>query len=286
MEAGDFSVFNYSIKVSKLNEPIYLIPFGDLHYGSPLFHKEKWAEFIEWAKDKPRCLFLGMGDYFDMSSTSERKLLLSPDLHESTLETLEEWYEKQVQALYGDIRFMDGNLIGLIEGNHYSVYNSGITTTQHLAQLTKSTYLGTSAFVRLSFTPYPKTTASTCIDIFAHHGTGAARKHGTSLLAVERMAEVAEADIYLAGHDHKKTASLASRLQLSPTGNKPKLSQRKILLGRTGSFLKGYVPNKRSYIARKMLPPTDLGVLKIELTPKRYREDGRDTLYVDIHASI
>jgi hypothetical protein len=104
------------------------------------------------------------------------------------------------------------------------------------------------------------------------------------------MENIAEADIFLSGHDHKKWVAMKTRLALSSSGVDVGLNQRKILFCRTGSFLKGYEPDEPSYVAAGGLTPTDLGVVKIELTPKRKtkKEPGvrHDTFYVDIHASI
>jgi hypothetical protein len=58
------------------------------------------------------------------------------------------------------------------------------------------------------------------------------------------------------------------------------------LIIRTGGFLKGYEPNASSYIADGAMNPTDLGVVKIEMTPRRDTADGNDEYYIDLHASI
>ena len=69
---GIFTIHEFEIPISSFNEPIYLIPFGDVHRSAPLCHTEKWLEFLDWAKNKKRCYFLGMGDYDDLASASER----------------------------------------------------------------------------------------------------------------------------------------------------------------------------------------------------------------------
>jgi hypothetical protein len=84
---------------------------------------------------------------------------------------------------------------------------------------------------------------------------------------------------------------MQTRLRLKSSGHDLRLSHQKVLVARTGSFLKGYVPDKASYVADGAMNPTDLGVVKIELTPRRIREwEGEkqtlDIIEVDIHASI
>ena len=279
-----FTVHNYHIEVDKLNEPIYLIPFGDVHRFAPLCDVEKWHEFLAWAKIKPNSYFLGMGDYDDLASTSERKALMQACLHESTQMTIDELFISRTNKLCEELSFMKGKLIGMIEGNHYGMLQSGISTTQMMCEKLKTKYLGVSSFIRLSFIHNKNRRAS--IDVWAHHGRGASRLFGGSLNSVEQMSSISNAQVLLMGHDHKKSVALKTSLYLTNGGKEVKLKQRKILLGRTGSFLRGYVDNAPSYIAELALPPTDLGVLKIELTPKRSCKNGDDTFYIDIHCSI
>lgn len=281
---GIFTTHRYEIKNLKLNEPIYLIPFGDVHRSAPLCHVEKWKEFLAWAKTKERCYFLGMGDYDDLASTSERELLGNPKMHESTVKTLESLYQSHTKRFAEEIGFMHGRCIGVLEGNHYGQFINGTTTTQKLAEYLGCKYLGVSSFIRLSLGTAAHG-AAMAVDIWAHHGMGASRLLGGSLNRVQQMAEAAEADIYLMGHDHKKSVASTTRLKLKQ-GRGFRLTHRKMLLCRTGSFLKGYVEGQASYIADRAMSPTDLGVVKIELTPRRKCSDGDDYEWCDIHASI
>jgi hypothetical protein len=73
---------------------------------------------------------------------------------------------------------------------------------------------------------------------------------------------------------------------LKQSGDSVRLSHRKVLLARTGSFLKGYVPGKVSYVTDRLLNPTNLGVIKIEVTPKRGDGKGYDCDELDIHGSL
>jgi len=289
---GIFEVHEVIVPFTTERKPVYVIPFGDIHYSSKLCHREKFDEWCEWAAQKENAYFLGMGDYDDLGSTSERKLLNSKDLHEATIETLDELYLRHTWELCEKLQFMKGKLIGLMEGNHYGEFQSGITTTQKMCDILGAKYLGVNAFIRLTLRQTSAKSKHSCsVDIWAHHGKGAARLAGGSLNTVEAMVNASESDIYLMGHDHKKSVAYATRLYLGESNRGvPKLKERKILLARTGSFLRGYVPGKVSYVADRALSPSNLGTIKIELTPRRHgeRHDGIDrrALYVDIHASV
>ena len=283
---GIFTVHSFEIEFENLNEPVYLFPFGDIHRSAPLCDVERWLEFNEWAQNKKNAYFLGMGDYEDFMSASERSKVKGAGLHDSTIYTLDDLAEEHIQRFYKETEYMRGKVIGYIEGNHYYDFDAGFTSTQRLAHLMGAKYLGVSSFIRLSFKKTGWERPRGCIDIWAHHGKGNGRKAGTSLNKVEDMILSANADIYLMGHDHKKSCAYVSSLELATGKGGIKLKQKKKLLARTGSFLKGYVEDKASYVADMALNPTDLGVVKIELTPKRVMKGDEETFYIDIHTSI
>ena len=285
MNSGEstFTLHQFPIVVQALNEPVYLIPFGDIHRYARLCDVEQWQEFLEWAKRKKNTYFLGMGDYDDLCSFSERKALNDCNLHEETRYTLDEIYQQRVNNLVKELKFMEGKLIGLIEGNHFGAFQSGITTTQMMCDKLKCKYLGGSAVIGLNFV-YGSKRAS--LDIYAHHGRGASRLVGGSLNSVQQMMDIVECDIYLQGHDHKKSVAMKSKLKVSRGHGQITLSKKKVLMGRTGSFLLGYVDGVPSYVARAMMSPTDLGTLKLIFTAKRHKKGGNDSFYIDIHSSL
>jgi len=285
---GDFTIHSFTIPFSEYDLPIYLLPFGDVHKSSPLHHAEKWDEYRQWAALKPRSYFLGMGDYDDLASTSERFILNNEILHDSTIQTLEGLYLNNTIRFARDIEFMKGRLIGLLGGNHFGRFSNNTTTDQKLAELMGCAYLGVCSFVRLSFVNIARGeghTGSHCVDLFLHHGKGGGGTAGASMNPVMKMAETADADIYLMGDNHQKGVLHKEKLRLT-SGKQLNLSHRKQVFARTGSYLKGYEPNTISYIVDALLPPSDLGSIKIELTPRRSQKDGQDREYIDIHASI
>lgn len=284
---GDFTIHYFRIEFQKFGEPIYLLPFGDVHKSSPMHHAEKWAEYLEWAKTKPRSYFLGMGDFDDLASTSERLVLGDASLHDSTIKTLEELYLNNVKKFCKDIEFMKGRLIGLMGGNHYGVFSNGMTTDQKMCEILKCKYLGVNTFIRLSFIKKGNKSQRMSVDIFAHHGRGSGRTVGASLNPVHAMGNIAEADIYLMGDNHQKDLAHKEKLKLVTSRVEGvSLTHRKQLFARTGSYLKGYEENTQSYVVDALLPPSDLGSIKIELTPQRIRKNGEDALEMDIHASV
>jgi hypothetical protein len=290
MDESIFTTSSFVRKFRNYTEPHYLLPFGDIHRDSKNCHVELWNEWCDWAKHKPRSCFIGMGDYFDNFSTSERMGLDSAHLHESTKENFDDFCREKVKSFSDEIGFMRGKLLGMIEGNHYYPFSDGTTSTQYLCQLMRCKYLGVASIVRITF-KYLNGNKCSSVDIFAYHGKGAARLVGGSLNTVQQMSECAEANIYLMGHDHKKSIGMSSKLRLTDGRTGIHLNEKKQLYARTGSFLMGYCENRPSYVVKKLLNPTDLGTVKIELTPKLKSKtvEGKEVserLVIDIHASL
>ena len=288
---ADFTKHEFTLNIPVIGEPIYLIPFGDVHYGANGFHAERFDEFCEWAKKKKGAYFIGMGDYTDMGSDSEKLILGDKKLHDDTRYQLNEIYKKQAAEFAKKIKFMEGRLIGLIQGNHGAELLNGTTVDQYICDLLNCKYLGSSSMIWLGLSYKPGHSTRRII-LWAHHGKGGGMTAGSPINTIEKMEKIALADIYLMGHTHTKGVVTTSQLELTKSSFKGNLElhQRKRLFVSTGSFLKSYEDGKPSYVAKRALRPSDLGTAKIEITLKRkYGErEGKQTqnFHVDYHASV
>lgn len=266
---GLFTVHSYKI-TAKPSKEFRLCIFGDVHRDSPNHADSAWQSFLAEAKgfrDK-ETHFLGMGDYVDSASTSERHCLAASasSLHESTMNDLQELAVDKVKLLAKELSFMKGRLIGLVNGNHYFSFQDGTNTDQKLCGLLDCKYLGVSSFVRLIIDCYGR---QSTLDMWLHHGTGAGRLLGGSLNRVDQMREHAEADIYVMGHDHKRAAVPATPRLYLHSSNQSGLSvrQRQQWLVRSGSFLASYENGVRNYNVDAGRGPCSLGHVELLITP-------------------
>lgn len=255
---------------AKLGQPIKLIPFGDVHRDSNLCSVTHWHEFLDYAKEQKNAVFLGMGDYSDGVSTSERIVLGDSGLHDTTRRTLSDKYKGVAATLANELSFMRGRMIGMLGGNHYFDFGNGDTTDHVLAAQLGTKFLGVCSFIRLSFRFGGHRTRAK-LDLFVHHGKGGGTLAGSTFNTVEKMANTADADIYLMGHDHKKGCVPGSpRLTLTSGGKDAELSvvEKTPWYGRTGSFLKAYEPGEVSYNVDAGRSACALGWIEFEITPK------------------
>ena len=266
---GLFVVHNYTIPIG-YGKPIRLVFFGDVHRDSPHNADGKWKEFLAYAKGLKNAWFVGMGDYLDSTSSSERSAwaLACMQLHETKKEDVEKHEVAKCGLFAKEIAFMKGRLVGLIGGNHYFNFQNGTNSDQKICEKLECKFLGVSSFVRL--------TLESCgrhhtLDLWLHHGAGGARLVGGSINKVDQMREHAEADIYAMGHDHGRMVVPAKprmRLSHSSGGNGSclKVKERQQWLLRTGSFLSSYVDGTASYNVDAARGPSSLGHVELEIT--------------------
>ena len=272
---GLFTTHRVEIE-AKIGEPIRFIPFGDIHRDSDMHADEHWRDFLEYAKAQKNAIFLGMGDYTDGVSTSERIILDNAGMHDTTQRTMENVYKGVAATLGNELAFMRGRMVGMLGGNHYFAFHNGDTTDHILAAQLGTKFLGVCSFIRLSFR-FGSHKSKASLDIFAHHGKGGGNLPGSQFNSIEKMLSTADADIYLMGHSHGKGAIPSTpRLFLNSTGPGGELcvKERTPWLGRTGSFLKAYEPGRVSYNVDAARSPCALGWIEFEIVPTRTRNDG------------
>jgi hypothetical protein len=114
--------------------------------------------------------------------------------------------------------------------------------------------------------------ASHNVTIIAHHGVGAGNTVGGGLNRVQRFLGGWRADIALMGDNHQR-AIMPTSSELSVEDGVLQSATR--FIGRTGSFLRGYVDGLRSYVTDFALTPASLGIIEVELTLLKDRKSGK-----------
>lgn len=308
---GDMSCFSYTI-TAKTEEPIYLVPFGDVHRDHAGFSHDAWSRFQEehgtaaQKRDGIQRVFMGLGDYLDVGAVSERKALKAANLHETTEDAMDNYVDQMLDTLAAEMEYMRGKLIGLGSGNHDFLFPDGTTVTTRLCHRLKARYLGACSYFKLRIRR-SGTGSALVVKVFAHHGlSGGARTIGGSLNGVQNLEKDAIANIYLSGHDHQLNVGRKVILDLPDNGYAGKDENlfphhQPIVVARTGSFVRSYVPMKQSepqetpitpkrgdYVIDRAYPPSFLGApviiiqthRDIEVVEGRKKEQNSFTLRV------
>ena len=255
---------------------LVVAPMGDIqwagkHGSTAESHLKRHIESVMETFDD--VLFLGMGDYIDFASPSNRARLLAANVYDTAQEVLEEAACSLVDEVYEKfLKPTEGRWIGLLEGHHFYEFD-GRTTDLILAEKLKTRCLGTSAYVHLD---------GPDVTLLATHGTGGGILPGNGLNKLYHWSGgLVGADVYLMGHSTKLACAVQSRP--FPRWNKPvpDLSHRDIRLVNTGGFSRSNVPGSRrgnivrgDYAEQRMLTPAPLTAPLVHVYPNRtYQED-------------
>lgn len=275
---------------AKHGQDVLIVPIGDIQWSG---RDDEVAlgmlrRHVEWGVAQG-AYFLGMGDYIDFMSPSNRQRYEGAALYETTRMSVDDKARSLVEDIYlKALQASKGRWLGLLEGHHFHTYRSGITSDQDLAERLDAPFLGTAAFVRLMF-EQARSKKRGSVTIWCHHGTGSGNTAGAPLNKLERLLESWEADIYLMGHQHRKVSAPIDRIEPLWRGNlnQPKLVHRTKIIACTGSFLKGYtnrhfkrgrgtpaVEYRGGYVERGMLRPVALGGVLVKIRPRWDSEAG------------
>ena len=263
------------IRRIKLRKAELLIcPVGDIQYQDGAFCElDRLKRYIRWAVEQGGYL-LGMGDMIDFLSPGNRQRLLAASLYESAKEAIDNAAFGLASDLYKKaLRPSRGHWAGLLEGHHFYVSEGGLTTDQFLCERLKAPFLGNAAHIIFEF---PNGTE--CV-VFAHHGAGSSQMLAGVFNRLEKLMRDHDADVVLMGHQHKLAFLRATRLSVVKVDGEDCLKERHVILGATGSYLRGYMQSSEvagrpggAYPEKMLLPPVALGSGAIWVRPKRDKE--------------
>lgn len=286
-------IFDYrivEIKV-KYNEKISIIFTGDVHYNSHNFARDRWErdnQDIREIMQNNRVFFIQTGDVFEAMSTSERKFLAGGEFHKSTTTRIEKEYAKEIKHYAKEASYLKNNTLAVFGGNHYYQFYDGTTSDMALASEIKAPFIGCAGYIVLilRIDKYH----SHVVRIFCAHGKSSGKRISSSMIAPEDMLSYfRDADIVVMGHDHKAGAMQVPALECRQgRGGHYKIQEVQRIIGRSGSYLRSYVPQVPSYAVDALMRPSTLGFLRVELTARRknYVEKGIDDRWVDMRAII
>lgn len=266
------------------------MPIGDIQFGMDTCDVDLLKRNVERGM-RADAYFIGMGDYVDVASPSNRAALRSVQLYDSTRAALDEAVTAKEDQLAEILVPTAGRWLGLLSGHHYFDHDDGTTSDTRLAQRLDAIHLGDCSLTRVSFADGNRHVAS--CTIWSHHGQGSGANAAAPLNKLEKVVQWVEADLYLMGHQHKRVAASIPRFYM--IGERaPLLVARERLIVCTGSYLKGYMQGSAdtrgiptgTYVEQKMLAPVMLGSPLITIRPTRVNRRGNDFSTLEFEVSI
>lgn len=269
-------------------EEMQLMPIGDIQLGSEGVQVERLKKQIEWAKSQGNVYFIGMGDYVDVMSPSNRESWNRMKKYKPVADAMTDSAKRAVDDIVKLFRGTEGRWLGLLEGHHFYEFKDGTTSDTLIAQAMDTNFLGTCAIVRLKFPRKGKNQHYISADVWAHHGWGSGKYPHSTLNKLYDAANWFDGiDVFLMGHHTKKNAVKIPKIFMDNAG---RMRERNIVLAGTGGFLSGYVEGAKSeagnprglYVEQHGLGPAYLGSPLIKIRPVHGADYDRIDLNVEI----
>ena len=254
-------------------KPYRVMPIGDIQWdgkgGATALHLLQQSIRVGLERGAH---FVGMGDYIDPFSPSNRQRLEGAALYDTARGVIDNQGVQLVEELYEEALAPTRNRwLGLLEGHHFMQLREGDTTDQRLCKLLNAPHLGTCAFIGLRFSRHGGKVGY--VVLWVHHGAGSGQRASAPATKLETITPYWEADVFIMGHMTKQAAVPMNRVYPVWHGT-PHLSHRKKVLVGSGGFSKWYIEYVKqvqtprgSYVEQKMLNPAALGCPIITIIP-------------------
>lgn len=242
----------YKYQLTDGREPAYIIPLSDIHLGNKVCNIEKLESVLQLILNTKNCYTILIGDLAETATReSVGNAMFDEDLHAPD----------QLKVLYAILKpLADANkILGVLTGNHEMriEYLTGLNPMKLLADKLDVPYFGYQGYIQASV-------GDITYDIMCHHGVGGGSTMAAKIKAIEKLNQVTEADIYIAGHTHGLHHHYDQRMEF---GNDGVIIPKRRHYVIAGSFLDYW----NGYAEMKVLQPSDCGSALIEL-----RHDHKD----------
>lgn len=256
------------LKVNTKSQQVVIAPIGDIQFSG--MHGPTASDHVKRHIEKALKLdawFIGMGDYIDFLSPSNRQRLTSAALYDTADAVIEEKAHELVLEVYNNLlKSTRGRWLGLLEGHHFFEFQ-GSTSDMHLAELLECSFLGTSAYVQVN---------PSGVVLYVHHGQGGGMLPAAPLNKLyHQSAGMHGADVYMIGHTTKLSAARLSRPRPNWEQATPDLTHSDIFLVNTGGFSKSNIVGHKygrivrgEYAEQRMLTPSPLAAPFIHIDGK------------------
>jgi hypothetical protein len=277
----------FYVHLKSQTEQFQISFISDVHHAADASDENR---LIEDLQDRPKgvqCFFMGVGDELDSiprcdlkrhSPSTMKSKFLANNVYHRCIDAEVEDYAEIINKFTKPEEWL-----GHITGNHPNAMTQHNTDpTQYLCNLTKSQYLGYSAYVPITIECGGRRTR---FMIMAHHGFGGGRTEGASFNAyIAHALRYEEWDLALYGHRHDRWIKSVPRIRPQSHGKQhhPWVQDIETKVAQCGTYLRtlshvddGKIP---SYAERAGYNPRPLGCLKVRVGLARSKFNGEEHL--------
>lgn len=287
-------------KVTLPWKPLHIWFIGDIQWsGNPeavaVEHlKRTIVRALEDERQGHTVRFIGMGDYTDFASPSNRSRLKAANLYDTAGDVIDQKALSLTFEVADILKATRGKWLGLVEGHHFHELKDGTTTDMRLCDILEAKFFGTTGLINVTF-QRETSTQRISTTIWFSHGTGNGQTGYYPLTRLEKVAaEWEQVDVFAMGHTCKSAHEFQNKVypRWAPAVD---LAHRKVILIGTGGYSKTYVEGAKQgqvlrggYAEQRMLRAAIIGspVLHVRPVCHRYgpRREDKQTLGLDLTA--
>jgi len=257
-------------------QEVRILPIGDIQYGAQGCDVDRLQRHLEWGMER-ECYFIGMGDYLDVASPSNRQALREARLYDSVRDMMNDKMAEETDHLLNRVLLpTKGRWLGMVTGHHWWDFEDGTTTDTRLAEALDAPYMGDAA--AMSLLRFEHEGKVGWGKIWFHHGQGYARTATGRLSRLMGIANTFFAHIYLMGHVPAKVHDRLPWIDTDVTrdGRIRWRGPTNRIVATTGGFMKSYALGTKDpfgrptgdYAEKAMLPPAALGGILLFMRPR------------------
>ena len=271
-----------TINMNKKDEQIHVRPLGDIHIGNLGCDVGEFEQSLKWVAKKENHFTIGMGDYIDnvmaFAQGGVDKRWNPETVSRDTL-TTEEQTDKFVnlwkalptpsknRAYTGsgaNKKALNHKTLGLLAGNHEWKTINQRRFIKDFCEPLGINYLGRLGYVNLSFKYKNKLIMDYLI--LALHGGYSGMQAGGSMNRMKAICGDFDCDLVLMGHNHDTVCRPIVRMGYDKKTNSP--VEKKVVLGNTGTFLRGYEKGVDSYVEINPKEAKRVGTITLTFKPE------------------
>lgn len=246
-------------------EPVRIIPLADTHIGDANCDIARVREMVKKISEKHDTYTILDGDLMNIAIAGSRS-----DSYHETMPPSDQL--RECAEIFGRLA-EQGKILAVLPGNHEERISrvAGVDMTQLFCRelAIEGLYSPTSTllFVKFGFNKKHDKTSKMVYSIYVNHGHGGGRRPGGKINALEDMAKIVTADVYIMGHTHQPACFRNAHYVPNP-GNCT-VSKREQVFVNTASFLHwdGSYADRAGYVpASNEVPVINLDALRHHVT--------------------
>ena len=265
----------------KLDQPITIIPLGDIHWGSKACDEKLADAVIDRIANEENTYWIGMGDYCEFINKSDKRFdagILADwigvkDISSLAMTQAKHAIKKLSPIAHKCLDFLAGNHEGSILYKYeFDIYNYMANEIKRNAGIPEEDQFAGGIYSWLLLNLAVTKTSTKTIRFNLHHGFTGGRLDGAKALNMQRWLWSHDCDICLMGHCHSTIGDKATVDKITDSGRVYAHDNRGAY---TGTFLRTSIEGAETYSERKGYYPIPMGGIQVNIRPQywQYNQD-------------